>query len=397
MSYLNFPRLDFFGKFRADPSTLNNTPDNFNPNNQFPPNNGSEIDKNIQLYWNPNGTAVFQMYCEVNRVSYADGTTATKPGEDSIIGQALGSVHNDNLNSGRVVDLDPMQQNVTELWGLQVAIGSDNINMLTGNFTPAAYSNAWVQVVAGRGDYAGSAFYQSVLDLQEFYPEDSRFLNSLMNEDGSLPKLSMSFTLRAYNSASHQYLVNQDAIFEMYEQGIPYSVAQKLMPLMDYNQRRQGEGTPGQIPTTSYFTKMLKTLLSNDEYTAYKEKLFAITLQKPYTPLTEYDFTYGQVFGSIGLHSPEEPNFMTPNRMLTPTAIAQTSSSIKVPTDSGSYKGYFAPFKLNYYESSEGNISTWASVNLGNSLPSTQPASKTDSYVDVASLGNLYLVVFQEG
>ena len=59
MSYLSSPRLHFSGTFRADPSTLNNTPDNFNSNNNFPPNNGSEVSNNLQLYWNPNGTAAF--------------------------------------------------------------------------------------------------------------------------------------------------------------------------------------------------------------------------------------------------------------------------------------------------------------------------------------------------
>ncbi len=142
MSYLCLPRLYFFGTFKADPSTLNNTPDNYNPNNQFPPNAGNEIGNNIQLYWNPNGTAAFELSCAVTKVRYADGSTATTSKEDSLVGQSLYSLNNSALHSARVVDLDPMQQNVTELWGLQVGIGtqaaSGDTNSLASTFKPAA-------------------------------------------------------------------------------------------------------------------------------------------------------------------------------------------------------------------------------------------------------------------
>ncbi len=399
MSYLSFPRLDFFGTFRADPSTLNNTPDNFNPNNQFPPNEGDEIGNNIQLYWNPNGTAAFELDCDVTKVYYANGATATMQEEDSIVGQKLYSLNNNRLHNARVVDLDPMQQNVTELWGLQVGIGTGKTNILSGAFKPSAYSNAWVQVVNGRGDYAGSAFYQSVLQLKEMESGISPFLESLRLDDGSLPTLSMSFTLRSYNSASHQYLVSEKdkTLAKLNQQGIPVSVTNKLIPLTLYNQTVKGKGTLGLIPTTSYFTKLLKTMLSQDEYTKYGEQILAFTQQKGYKGLTDYDFTYGQVFGSIGLHTPEAPEFLTPNRMLTPTSVNLTKPPIQQPTDSGAYKGYFAPFKLNQFIDSSGEKASCITVNLGNSLPSTAPASKDNSFVDTASLGQLMICCFPEG
>lgn len=31
MSYFNYPRLHFSGKFKASPSTINNTPNNYDP------------------------------------------------------------------------------------------------------------------------------------------------------------------------------------------------------------------------------------------------------------------------------------------------------------------------------------------------------------------------------
>ena len=36
MSYLDLPRLSFSGQFFADPSTVNNTPNNYNANHTFP-------------------------------------------------------------------------------------------------------------------------------------------------------------------------------------------------------------------------------------------------------------------------------------------------------------------------------------------------------------------------
>ena len=398
MSYLSFPRLDFYGQFRADPSTVNNTPDNYNPNNQFPPNEGEEIGKNIQLYWNPNGTGLFELDCKINKVSYPDGTTATSVDKESLIGQSVFSLNNTDFQGARVVDLDTMQQNVTELWGLNVGIGNVKTPLVSGAFKPSAYRNAWVPVIGGRGDYAGSAAYQSVLNLKNFDVGDSLFLKSIKEMTGELPQLSMNFTLRAYNSGSHHYLVNKETISEMNRQGIPVSETKKLLPMMNYMQSAKGRtgNIPGLIPTTSYFNKLLKSMLGKEKAKEYGDLIRSITVQK-YVAATDFEFTYGQVFGSIGLQSANEPEFMTSNRMLTPTAIVKTSPPIKVPTDSGRYNGYFAPCKLNQIIDDGKLVSSWVTVNLGNSLPSTKPASSTNSYVDSASLGDLRLCCFPNG
>ncbi len=406
MSYLSSPRLHFSGTFRADPSTLNNTPDNFNLNNNFPPNNGSEVSNNLQLYWNPNGTAAFELACEVTKVCYADGSTATTAEADSLVGQPLYSLNNDsNFKSAKVVDLDPMQQNVTEIYGLQVGIGtqdaSGGANILSAMFRTAAYSNAWIQVVGGQGDYAGSVIYQSVLQLSDVSADfkNSPFLKSLEGAGavGNPPALSMSFVLRSFNGSSHQYLVNDNALAQMNLDGVPKSVTDKLQPLKEYNQGPKGGRDPdGQIPTTSYFAKLLKAMLTKEEYNAYQQFIIARTEQK-YTPKTDYDFTWGQAFGTIGLQSLTEPEFFTPDRMLTPVAVALTAPPIQVPTDAGTYAGYFAPCKLNQYTNAQGQECACVTVNLGNSLPSTQPAADTDSYVDVASLQNLQLCCFPDG
>ena len=55
MSYLNVPRLHFSGSFTAAPSTVNNDPTNYNPNQTI-----------TQVAWNPNGNS------DVKMISFQD-------------------------------------------------------------------------------------------------------------------------------------------------------------------------------------------------------------------------------------------------------------------------------------------------------------------------------------
>ena len=361
MSYLNQPGIFFSGKFRGDPSTVNNTPDNFNPNNLFPPDNGKEIGNNIQLYWNPDGAGVFELDCTITKVVDENGKPMPK---SPLLGQPLTSAsHESRLHSAKLVDLDPMQQNVTELWGLQVQfdvgekVGGIKLS-LVGDFTATAYANAWIQVVGGRGSYAGSAQYQSVLT----------------NTD---PELSISFVVRSHNATPLNYLINETNLKAMNTakpKSVPESVTNKLTILEHYNQSAEGQGTPGQIPTTKYFEKLVNALLGCSDASTYLETIKSSSVQ-PYILPTDFHFTWGQVFGVIGPHKANEPNFFTADRMMTPPCVT---------SDTATYAAYFAPFTVT---------SNSVIVNLGNSLPSTQPASKTHSYVK--KLGELFLCYFE--
>jgi hypothetical protein len=428
MSYLNFPQLHFFGKFRADPSTLNNTPDNFNPNNQFPPANGDEISNNIQLYWNPNGTAQFLLDCVVGKICYIDGTEATTTAEDPLIGMSLRSLQTSNgaLDSAKVVDLDPMQQNVTEIWGLSVGVVEATKSppsappptkpVIAGKFLPAAYTNAWVQVMNGRGDYAGSAHFQSVLtgvQLDESNHLSSRFIRELRAAAGSRregpPELSLRFVLRAFNPFSDQYLVSHGTLEKMRKHGIPEAAIEALRPLSRYMQGRAGaNANPGQIPTTSYFEKLVKERTQGlDLSKAQVSEIVACASFKPEKPplfAMEYDFTWGQAFGTLGLIGVPpnacvqadqgvgpEPAFLCPDRIMAPPAVQTTAAPVKVPTDSGPYGAYFAPFKVMTYASDGAKTQTFVTIDLGNALASTALASPTDSHVDAESYKNLFL------
>ncbi len=376
MSYLNHPGIFFSGKFHADPATINNTPNNYNPNANFPPYQGNEMGNNIQLYWNPNGSGKFAFDCTVTQVKNFAGEVI----EDSeLLGQPLISAGGTTLAGGKLVDLDPMQQNVTELWAMTLEL-PDSTSIALGDMIPSAYSNAWIQVVEGRGDYAGSVQYQTVIELDDATIENSPMLQQLAGEgglNGNQNKLSVGFVVRAYNSSSYNYLVSEETRFAMNNAGVPTDVTDKLIPIESYYQYSIETSQAGQIPTTAYFDKLLVKYLTKVEVAQYSTLIKANAVL-PYTPRTEFDFTYGQVFGTIGLNLPQEPDFMTANRMLTPESVT---------TATDPYDAFFAPFAL----SAAGDC---VSVNLGNSLPSTQPAAEQNSYVDTESLGELQLCYF---
>lgn len=115
MSYLNIPRLHFTGKFQADPSTVNNNDDNWDPNTQL------SNDQNAPgwVYWNPTGTHNWKLLDCTVRGAANDQGMFTAPSNDPIIGASV-------LSSGqypaKIVDLDPDNQGVSQIWGLEVQV-----------------------------------------------------------------------------------------------------------------------------------------------------------------------------------------------------------------------------------------------------------------------------------
>jgi hypothetical protein len=115
MSYLNIPRLHFTGTFQADPSTVDNNDDNWNPNTQLSNNQNDPG----WVYWNPTGTHNWKMVdCTVRGAANAQGLF-TAPSSDPIIGASV-------LSSGKypakLVDLDPDNQAVSQVWGLEMQV-----------------------------------------------------------------------------------------------------------------------------------------------------------------------------------------------------------------------------------------------------------------------------------
>jgi hypothetical protein len=191
MSYLDVPRLHFAGTFRADPSTVNNIPSNYDPN-VFRPNPS----------WNPDGTGQWQfLNCAVQSVVYSDGTVCTESADDPIIGSPVQGT--DQPAIAKLVDLDPEQQMVSEIWGFQVQLGSSASDSFVGDFEVAAFSDIWFRAVdvGGGGDAPMGAFYQSVLSgLRWSDVSNSRFLKEL--RQASPNQLSIKFNLDGINMNS---------------------------------------------------------------------------------------------------------------------------------------------------------------------------------------------------
>lgn len=211
MSYLNVPRLCFFGKFSADPSTVNNTPGNYSPSNTNP-----------SPGWNPNGTGYWQFIdCTVQAVYYADGTASTSPRQDPVIGAAFGSANQGS--KGKIVDLDPEQQMVSEIWGQKVQLTQTGIhegsgsapvfNLFKGTYNVAAFTDIWFRAV----DYTASdapmgAAFQSVITSLQWDDGGiiSRFLTEL--KAASPDKLSIKFNLDGIDLVSSSPTFTQGRI-----------------------------------------------------------------------------------------------------------------------------------------------------------------------------------------
>ena len=200
MSYLNTPRLTFSGQFQADPSTVNNDPLHFN-NQTFQPsyqNYSSATDLNG--WWNPDGTGNWRFIgCKITSVTYQDGTSATDPLLDPIIGMSI--MDTDSRTAGKIVDLDSQQQMVSELWGLIVRIVStDGTTLMKGDYEVAAFSNIWfTRSVDQTFDSAAGATYQSIIKNISWNTgfSNSRYLNELRG--ASANQLSIQFNVDRYN------------------------------------------------------------------------------------------------------------------------------------------------------------------------------------------------------
>lgn len=194
MSYLDAPRLHFRGWFQADVSTINNDV-RFFQNPSFVP-EYQEYNQNGS--WNPEGNGIFRLLdCSVTGGNL-DGRRIITPQDDPVIGMLLENA--DQRAPGKLVDLDPQQQMVSQIWGMQVRLlDAAGKALLAGEYRPAAFCNLWRRQQQGvAGDQQLGANYQSVLDQMSWAERlDSPLLHALRaaSDDGSL---SIDFNVFGY-------------------------------------------------------------------------------------------------------------------------------------------------------------------------------------------------------
>jgi hypothetical protein len=186
VSYLDSPRLHFRGWFQADVSTINNDV-RFYQNSSFVP-EYQQLEQNLS--WNPEGTGIFRLLdCSVTG-AFLDGRQLTSSADDSIIGMTIQNAA--GRAPGKLVDLDPQQQMVSQIWGMQVRLVSQTAQtLLQGEYKPAAFINLWQRQKQGvRRDQQLAACYQSVL------------------EDVTWPDMSGSVLVQALKAATEDALLS---------------------------------------------------------------------------------------------------------------------------------------------------------------------------------------------
>lgn len=202
MSYLDLPRMHLSGEFFANPSTINNEAVNYD--------NGQPLGSiNPALPgavgWNPPGQARWTMSLVVNTLRDPGGNllTPADTSPDPLLGATLASV--DLPNTAKLVDLDPQQQMVSQIWGMSVALTlSDGTQVFTASVLECGLTEPWPRGGGAAGGIAGtSGTYQTVLQNVTWGPDvpsSSPTLNALQSQvQANGDQLSIKWVVDGYN------------------------------------------------------------------------------------------------------------------------------------------------------------------------------------------------------
>jgi len=199
MSYLGTLRLQFSGKFQADPSTVNNDVRHFDNETFIPSFQQPQTEEAMNGWWEPRGTGAFRLVgCRVTMVSHGDGSTSTT---DPVVGMSIADAN--ARVAGKLVDLDPQQQLASEIWGLIVRLADGRNDLFSGTFTVSPFTDVWWARAQGQGaggDMGAGSMFQSVITPVTWGDTSgSRFLQELRAacSDGVL---SIKFNLDGYNT-----------------------------------------------------------------------------------------------------------------------------------------------------------------------------------------------------
>ncbi|MBI3269646.1 MAG: hypothetical protein HYZ53_11540 [Planctomycetes bacterium] len=152
MSYLDPPRLTFFGKFFANPSTVNNAIENFDPALPLKPGPGTGPGL---MGWNPSGAHYFRFQdVTVASVLGADWVRRSSSNDDPIVGATITTVPPGDsipgtLGNGKIVDLDPDQQLISGLWGVHLRVDIGDQMVVRARMETAQLTDIWFSTTHG--------------------------------------------------------------------------------------------------------------------------------------------------------------------------------------------------------------------------------------------------------
>ena len=189
MTYLNSPRLHFAGQFHVDVSTVNNEVTHFrDPNDP------------VDQSWNPRGTGGWALVgCKVTRAVYQDATVAQTPDQDPVIGLAL-----NQIPTAVLVDLDPQQQMVSQIWGLRMQLDPPGSPAtFHGAFQTTAFSDLWPKRADKPSDSGMTAFYHSVLTGVVWNELAGSRLAAELQQNSAAGLLSIKFNVDGFDFDTH--------------------------------------------------------------------------------------------------------------------------------------------------------------------------------------------------
>ena len=192
MSYLHTPRLVFSGDFLSDVSTINNDPAKYN-NSTFQASFQTYGEHSANGWWNPEGGAIFNLKdCSITKAVYKNGDTVSDA--DGLIGQLVQTA--EGRASGKMVDLDPQMQMVSELWGMKLRVMNKAGDLLfIGDLTVTGFRNLQQRQTAGalyNGQSLGGSWPSTLTNIKWGEAcSENRFLTEL-RETTEQDKLSVN-------------------------------------------------------------------------------------------------------------------------------------------------------------------------------------------------------------
>jgi hypothetical protein len=259
MSYLNIPRLHFTGQFQADPSTVNNNDANYDPTAQLS-NQGANPDDptNTSVYWNPHGTHNWKLVdCTVSGAANGKGQF-TAPSQDPIIGA---KVYSSGTYPAKLVDLDPDNQGVSQIWGLEIQIsipdpgnGGNVLASVTGVMPPTAFGDLWNRATNAPkpGMPTMCAAFQAVLQEVKWVNATASNLLAWLQKV-SPNSLSIRFNVDSYQPDSNQANFTFGRVVGTIGPSLtgeaPRSTPRRLSPVQFWSQRPFIPQNLGNTPT----------------------------------------------------------------------------------------------------------------------------------------------------
>ncbi|MCB9764297.1 MAG: hypothetical protein H6739_31280 [Alphaproteobacteria bacterium] len=205
MSYLDWPRLHFAGRFQADTSTVNNDVRHYKSDAFLPQfqermvGQGGGGAQRTNGYWNPEGTGAWRMLgCRITGAA-TPGGLITSDAKDAVVGMGLAG--SDTRVAGKLVDLDPQQQGVSQIWGLRIALQDGRgRRVMESDFGVAPFIDLWKrQQIMQNFDQTLAAAYQSQLVGVRWGDVSASKVLTALKEASARGRLSIRFNVFGFD------------------------------------------------------------------------------------------------------------------------------------------------------------------------------------------------------